>query len=823
MTERDNKKIMIIGTQRSKWVFAWTLCFPLLFGVVQNCRADARSSSFNPCNSPNAPYAGEDPEFSNELTPGIPWAAWGDLLNLHWSASEIQQNELFAEDAVRQALLLIAPSGSAEPLDPLWNESTHYQPETPATKEQTAGYEAAAQLYSDRSWAEAITGFDHVAKDKDSPYRAAAAYSAARATINSGDFVAGIHRIHALVRDPDFSEFHLAAYHLIGTRADQTMSTPLIAAQYAEIEHQLLIPAPLVCRDSTARDVSRTAKEDLAQLLQTAFPPPPPPSIANYARRRTLDTLAANDTFLDLVHGIAAPSPYLSDRGWLAIQPSTARTDIELSTQDATAITAHARLKWAETGNLLWGYALAQRTGDPADLPALKGMLGALNDLPMTPATMYASETLRRHFIWHAARLMLLDGHTDDAIAFVNQHWSSSQSRGVVNFYNAWGRYSTFTSRPGGEANALLNGGVRLLLERFDLPGARRWADSILPGVSVDERLRPLLADGIDELLTGHVPGDRPDLLPPSFSRVGNFPRIVADLLPRSKITELSSHTGLSKSEQRAFIASAWLRIYMLDGWKASLKLLPNLRDAYPELATDIDNVNRAWLPRSKRHLLTRMISRLPGFDLRPSWVRAGVPNEPAYMHPDEFQSFGGSGENIFAIDGGNPSDGNWWCPIDIDQVKFNLAEMFFADAVGSNDRTYTDPLLPHRDYWRIDGAYRQAMIQLADKLIAWHPLLKYADLAELSKLSGIDSGPRFLSENAVGWAHGSNWLTRKLGFDDDLPETLYLAVRSTRYGCRRQGSHAEYSRGAYQALHVLFPQSEWAARAPYWFDQIER
>ncbi len=64
---------------------------------------------------------------------------------------------------------------------------------------------------------------------------------------------------------------------------------------------------------------------------------------------------------------------------------------------------------------------------------------------------------------------------------------------------------------------------------------------------------------------------------------------------------------------------------------------------------------------------------------------------------------------------------------------------------------------------------------------VFWHPLFHDADLSELRLLSKVESGPRRLSEEAIDWARHSWWITRFLGMDRDLPETLALAVRATR------------------------------------------
>jgi hypothetical protein len=111
----------------------------------------------------------------------------------------------------------------------------------------------------------------------------------------------------------------------------------------------------------------------------------------------------------------------------------------------------------------------------------------------------------------------------------------------------------------------------------------------------------------------------------------------------------------------------------------------------------------------------------------------------------------------------------------------------------------------------------------LADQIIAWHPLLKEIDFAELEALSKVDSGPRMLSEQAKAWADQAAWSWPLFNFDRYLPETLHLAVRSTRYGCRRASGHKEYSYGAFTRLHALYPDSEWARMTPYWFDRPGR
>jgi hypothetical protein len=796
------------------------------------------TQKFNPCNGTKYSYFGEDPQFSNTLTPGIPWPVWADLLNVHWSENEIKRGYLFDQESIKHTIKSVVKGNNAPPdYTGELNKYEYYKPSTSSTSEQIAAYESAAALYRSGQWAEAISQLNVIAADVGSPYRAAAAYTAARASINLGKYEDSVKRIFDLTTNPALNEFHLAAYHLIGTLAYQSAAPELIAARYAEIAHLLQAPASVVCRDAVAQNLLKEAKEDLFTFyLQTAFPNDR--MRVNHRRRDVLDAIASGDAFFDLIRAIAAPTPYASDRGWLAVETSHDpkasgygdETAIALALRDSKAITEHARQKWQETKNLLWGYALAQRTSDIADFPLMKEMLAQLLSQPNTPSVQYSIQAFRRHFIRHSVRILLTNGRIDDAIELLRKNWVASQSDSYPTSMCDWRCYFPMINSGqsminSGDANATLNGGIRLLIERFDLDGARKWASeasNVLKYTMVDEGLRPLLANNIDELLDNKIPGNDQNVFSLK-NRAISFPKTVADLFSRQKIISLSLNPKLTKSEFRALLASGWLRTYLLDGWKASLKLLPQMRIAYPELATDIDNIDRAWLNRTKRHLLTRLILRVPAFNLRPSWVRANLPADPFSGHPDNFSyRYGPNAEDIFSIDGYNPNDANWWCPIDEIQVKSDMAEYFFVNQLNQNSILFTDDFLPRRNYFfskETKSSYYKSMVKLADKLIAWHPLLKDADLSELDRLSKVENGPKLLSEKTISWANGSNWFTRLFNLDNDLPETLHLAVRSTRYGCRLEGGHGSYSRAAYELLYKLYPQSDWAKKTPYWFD----
>ena len=91
-------------------------------------------------------------------------------------------------------------------------------------------------------------------------------------------------------------------------------------------------------------------------------------------------------------------------------------------------------------------------------------------------------------------------------------------------------------------------------------------------------------------------------------------------------------------------------------------------------------------------------------------------------------------------------------------------------------------------------------------------------DRRELEALAAAGSATERLAEDAVEWGRHRGWLSGWFGSDEYLPETLHLAVRATRFGCRRPLDNGPWSRAAFKMLHERYPASEWTKRTPYWF-----
>jgi hypothetical protein len=148
-------------------------------------------------------------------------------------------------------------------------------------------------------------------------------------------------------------------------------------------------------------------------------------------------------------------------------------------------------------------------------------------------------------------------------------------------------------------------------------------------------------------------------------------------------------------------------------------------------------------------------------------------------------------------VDTWEHSDNNWWCAWQPERhaeaAETALGYIFFPSSdeeiePASSWRAGLEPLLHASALWRSQ------------------------DRDEADALAAIVSAPKLLTERAVAWAGTP-------GATGDRPEALALAVRSTRYGCQRQGGHGAYSQAAFRLLHHRYAGTGATKRTPYWFD----
>jgi hypothetical protein len=749
------------------------------------------------------------------LAPGIPLNGLGVLLRQVDRGPPVSDGDFPAEEMKRAAALVPGPDPA--PDDGGYGEYNWartvpaYSPSRPATDAQREAYRVAATLYWKGDLAAAAAAFDSIAGDEGSPYAAAAAYSAARATLRRGELAAGIDRIAAITRDPRFAEFDLPARHLLGTLSYRDPRPGFVAAKYAQEMHALLVREP--DEDDDERRVSRG--QELADLdwYLTLY------RSSTYDGTPTvLDRLAQGDARFDLLRALAAPTPFqeqvyggyrwsyplvrLAADGTLAWDESTPYADlagrgalIPWSSVEGRELTAHARAQWLRSQNLLWGLAFARRTDSASDSPLLLAMLAKADALPGDGALSCAKQPLVLHFLSQAVRLAIVDERAGEARALIERY-----RRYLVPPVTGVEQYSP-NARMAWRTSAVVEAPIVYYLRLGDYASAREWQARMRAyvGPTVGEQWHVLLATSYSAALA-------PTSDNPFEQSIATMPVNSAfDMLPVSRLVSIARLPEIPAPARRALVGAAWVRSFALDRPDRRDALLPDMRASFPELARELDRVERARSPAQRRFEIARILLANPGLGVHPSRLH----EFGRYLDRAKYSY--AVPRDLRAIDPANPNDGNWWCPLDENRLRGDLAAGFFLSPTATGVRDDVP--------WNWPAAAPE-QLQLADQLIARHPLLSGVDSRELAALGAMDSGPEMLSRVVFEWMDRLPRNGRSPEQREEIAAALHDIVRSTRYGCRRAGSTADISREAFRRLHTQFPDSPWARRTPHWFDR---
>lgn len=159
------------------------------------------------------------------------------------------------------------------------------------------------------------------------------------------------------------------------------------------------------------------------------------------------------------------------------------------------------------------------------------------------------------------------------------------------------------------------------------------------------------------------------------------------------------------------------------------------------------------------------------------------------------------------AIDTYNHNDNNWWCRFD--EAKF--AERLFNVV---KITPAASPIVTESD---VSGEFNH-YLDKQRALLHVHPYHQAEDDEEIEALEAVPSGPQYLSSYVNQWERSAS----PAQTDDDKSRrgaNLHRAVRTTRYGCNRDGTHAAYSKESFLLLHARYEDTPWAKATPYWFE----
>ncbi|MEO5335627.1 MAG: hypothetical protein H7841_01855 [Magnetospirillum sp. WYHS-4] len=623
--------------------------------------------------------------------------------------------------------------------------------------EPASGYgaEVDALAKADRAYQEASRSyylgeegvrpaFAAIAADRKSPHRPAAAYMVAllrlMEALESSDRVAKVKPVMAAVdrilADRSLAPVHRIARQLYDIMAWWLRKPDLLEEQLAEIAHVLTLPADAIDGEAGLAKSFAAAREDLTWFLPLLGGGGPHAAV--------LEKSAVEVPFLQWLRLRRQAQARETVSDWLA--PRGDGQDEALIAESLSRFDGGEGLPWATAALAFMGPS-HPRTASLLALAEEQHRKAVTCRLTLPEAADHPLLLL------HAVRLLALGGDPESAVT-----WIEEEAERAPPLLSEWA------------ARRLLQWSIAR--GRLDL--ARRLA--VLPVLRHETALRQLVARDLGEFLAA----ENPNVLSPGAIAVLNR-------LPVARLAEAAASPSLPVRHRAAIARMAWTRAFVLRGVDAAIKLSPLIAQTDQRLAYRLSKIKEGWTLRHRENRALLFLLRTPRMGLR---LAGGL-----------WSPYGQARElRAEAIDHFNPSDNNWWCPVEPDREARLIVRNLYDRPVG----------IPQGDL---------SLTDIRERTLAEHPVLRLVDESELAALALVPGGPQFLSERTVAWAKSSNLLSRLLGQDKGLAEALALAVQSTRHGCQRAGGHGTYSRAAFQELHKRFPGSSFAEETPYWFD----
>ena len=257
------------------------------------------------------------------------------------------------------------------------------------------------------------------------------------------------------------------------------------------------------------------------------------------------------------------------------------------------------------------------------------------------------------------------------------------------------------------------------------------------------------------------------DLKAPTFDFDGAY--ILRFLTPLDTLAATAARKSLPPGIRRNLAIAAWTRAVMLGRSDMAHRLSPLVSSLVPEAADELAEFEKSQ-GESARFAAAYTMLRNPGFHPYPE---AGYGRMTRMDKIDELRD-------------------NWWCTQPAHASKQWTANPYFFP------NTTEGPAI-HEIYGDAEPSapfFTAKQKETAEK--------------EREDLSQVSAGPSYLGKISLRWAAGHP-------DDPRAPESLYLVVKATRFGCA-DGETADVSRRAFQLLHKRYPDSEWAKQTKYWY-----
>lgn len=242
---------------------------------------------------------------------------------------------------------------------------------------------------------------------------------------------------------------------------------------------------------------------------------------------------------------------------------------------------------------------------------------------------------------------------------------------------------------------------------------------------------------------------------------------VINRMLPLSMLTEAADSQSVPAALRPQLAIAAWARAVMLTNDARASAMARLCAELAPEMKAALEEVERAPSGGARRFAAVFMMLHFPGVQIE---VRSG-PFRPTHL--GEIDSF----------------RDNWWGSETESPNYYGAKPGTIANGSPLNS-VYPDQKIHAPDFLKAD--------ELSAAVSEW-------------KRVSAEPAPNYFGEIVLNWA-------KQHPDDAHLAEALHLVVRATRYGNGNKDTGA-VSKAAFEMLHKRFPESEWAKKTPYWFN----
>lgn len=246
---------------------------------------------------------------------------------------------------------------------------------------------------------------------------------------------------------------------------------------------------------------------------------------------------------------------------------------------------------------------------------------------------------------------------------------------------------------------------------------------------------------------------------------------VLSTRLPLDHLVIAAKSSVLPPRLRLRVASAAFTRAWLLKRFDQALTVAPVLRQLSPSLGTDMAKFESARTAGDRHIAGLRLLLRTPG--LRAS-VK-GLEDDEDHSQKELSRSF----DHLFRR--------NWWCGAGDEHGRY---------AGGPDGNSQVMQFLYPNDEVPYPAFLSKAQIAEVE--------------AERAAVAALGTAPNYLAAQAVTWA-------KARPSDVDAAEALAHAVEGTRWGCT-DAETTRASRAAFQALHQLFPNTEWAKKTKYWY-----